>query len=290
MKKYIPYVIVVLLVILIGGELTYIVLSDKKENTKSSTKKPEDSINHSFKLLNTEKKTNENSEEQLIQKYELTLNNQVKNIEIAYTYKYHEANEFDEAYEEVIGMYNNEEVFYNFEITSTSNKDTKFTSEFINNNFNSKNFHIIKGTDNKEYFGISTNKNYGLSVIPSNVLYIYNENFEQIINNIPGYGGCAQDNFLTILGGATAYQLEDNSKWYEDVFNVCSDDENIWCHIGVKLTNDKIYYLTPQVDNYNALEDNFGTMEEREYTINNNKLEYKTINTYKIVDGAGQIC
>lgn len=94
---------------------------------------------------------------------------------------------------------------------------------------------------------------------------------------------------MTVFNGATGFILENENAWYPNIYNMCNYYDGK-CYIGVKIENNKIYYLYPNVDFENRQENYYGYMEEREYTINNNKLEYKVLNKYKIINGAGQVC
>ena len=49
-----------------------------------------------------------------------------------------------------------------------------------------------------------------------------------------------------------------------------------------KIENNKIYYLA-HIHNGDCL----GNLEERVYTIKNDKLIYEVLNTYKVLNGAG---
>ena len=99
---------------------------------------------------------------------------------------------------------------------------------------------------------------------------------------------------MIIVTESTAYTLENNKKpWYSNNFNNPSTKLNSnsieILKINVKIENDKIYYLAPILKE-NGKENDYGILEEREYTINNNKLEYKVVNSYKIIDTVGLVC
>lgn len=60
----------------------------------------------------------------------------------------------------------------------------------------------------------------------------------------------------------------------------------------VKIEDKIIFYLMPVINNYEEFVNGSkidGYMEERAYTIDENKLEYEVINRYKITDVAGTI-
>lgn len=257
-------------------------LDNNQDNNQPSKPSTDNKLQDGIKLIKTADSNNK-----ILQEYEVILNGKKSTINIVYTYKYTPANEYEDAYEEVSGTLNGKEVYYKFNLAqNSSNKNQIFNSNFIASAFNTKNFKIVKGEDNKNYLTVASNKTAGLYIGNSNVLYIYNDKIEQIVKDIPRYG-YGKDDFMTIKGGPTGFELEDDSKWYSDTFNVCSTSED-WCHIGVKIEADKIYNLVP-ILNSNFTEGNMGKMEERVYTINNDKLQYKVLNSYKIVNGAGQI-
>lgn len=293
-EKYIYIVIALILVAAISSGVTYILIKSnnaEQNQTPNNDKpleednQPTENLKSGFKLLSTDKVN-----DTIIQKYELILNSKKQEIDIKYTYEYHEANEDEEAYEEIIGKINNTPVYYNTNILKDSDlKKQTFTENNINKEFNTNNFQLIQGTDNIDYFTIRTNNMNGMYVAPTNGLYIFNDKLENLTNNFPSYDGCTTANYMIIEGGPTGLELENENAWYKDTYGLCKSNEN-WCHIGVKIENDKIYYLYPKVDFANMTDTYYGYIEEREYTINNNKLEYKTLNTYKIIGAAGQVC
>ena len=73
-------------------------------------------------------------------------------------------------------------------------------------------------------------------------------------------------------------QVENANPWYED--SKCKDE---LCHRIFKIEDNKIYYLVSKLkDDYQ--EGDYGVLEERVYTINDNKLTYEVINTYNITE------
>lgn len=112
---------------------------------------------------------------------------------------------------------------------------------------------------------------------------VYNDNLE-LIN---------KEEIIAYSGGCVLYLDKDYEKndykdkffkWYKDNFDYsllgCISD----CEVRGKIENNKIYNYVPKL---NKNEQGTGTLEEREYTINNNKLEYKVINIYTIYGGTG---
>ena len=78
--------------------------------------------------------------------------------------------------------------------------------------------------------------------------------------------------------------------YYEDSLNICDNQNYDDCHIYVKVENNKIYYLTPNISYHeeylnHVYDENYEVeVEERLYTINNNKLTYEVINTYPVLE------
>lgn len=75
--------------------------------------------------------------------------------------------------------------------------------------------------------------------------------------------------------------------WYDNEYSYCQvyTQDIIPCHTMFKIKDNKIYYLKSKLkENYS--QNDYGTLEERVYTINNDKLEYKVINKYKIIEMA----
>lgn len=291
-EKYIYIIIALILVAAISSGATYVLIKnnniEQKEPTSDKTleeNKPIENLKSGFKLLSTE-----SINDTIIQKYEVILNDKKQTLNVNYSYIYHEKNEDEDAYEEIVGKIDNNEVYYNTNILKENDlKKQTFTENNINKEFNTNNFQIIQGTDNLDYFTIRTNNMNGIYVAPTNGLYIFNDKLENLINNFSSYDGCTTNNYMIIKGGPTGLELENENAWYKDSYGLCKSNEE-WCHIGVKTENNKIYYLYPKVDFANMTDTYYGYLEERVYTINNNKLEYKTINNYKIIGAAGQVC
>lgn len=228
------------------------------------------SVEPSIKLTNTEVQT-----DKVIQEYALVLNSKKQTLKVEYTYEC-----FADEFCEVTGKLNDIDVYAITDGIEDFNKSNRLNKSFIDSKFNISNFHFIKGEDNKYYLAISTNRTKAGFYQPYyNELYIFNDNIVKI-----------NTDYIIIENGAIAYHMEDDSKWYKDTFNVCQS-EDTKCHIFTKIENNKIYYLTPKLFDCPLQEsNNHGNIEEREYTIKNNNLNYKVLNKYKIVNIEGQSC
>ncbi len=143
---------------------------------------------------------------------------------------------------------------------------------------NEDNFKIIKGTDNKNYI-IIVHDNYNNAFVSgtSNEMLVLNDELELV---------------------SKEFMIESLSPDYATHNGFILDDYigNIPCKVEgkefyknnkyVKIENNEIHFLFPKMDNNSSLPE---YLEERVYTINNNKLEYKVINTYKVVDVCQQL-
>ena len=129
---------------------------------------------------------------------------------------------------------------------------------YINEYFNEDNFIIFSGADDVNYLIVET-----FFLPPANGIGMdynfYNQNFEFI-------------GALDVIVQGQSLQVEDesifyNKERYEDY------------QIRSRIDNDKIYNLYQKdcLDDY---------IEERVYTINNNRLEYEVINTYQVFEVA----
>jgi len=154
----------------------------------------------------------------------------------------------------------------------------------------------ITGKDNQKYYIKIDEENSQIK--------IYNNQLEEIKTNMNIYN-C--NDLIEYSGFIYTYnfgvvELEDNSIWYNntigiDTSKIISDiDFMKKPPISVKVENNKIYFLMPKLNLTNLgdgiveLNDkDYGIIEERVYTINNNQLEYNVINNYKII-GIYQTC
>lgn len=287
-EKNIYLVIILILVVVISCGITYILTINKNhEETKEpvDNDKKEETPNKEELILEdgvTLKNTTMNNDT-IIQEYEIILNGKKQNIKIIYTYQLNE-----DGSEMIEGKLNNEKIYSVLTMNEIPNKDAIFDKDIIEKNFNEKNFSLIKGEDNKNYLTIY---NYDSNFItpPTVGLYILNDNLDFITEGLVSNDGCnTKENFMTIAS-PVGYQLENNiSPWYENTF--INFDNNLNQDINIKIENNQIYYLVVNKRDSNT-ENNYGNLEERIYTINNNKLNYKIKNNYKIIEvKKGQVC
>lgn len=264
-EKYIYLVLGIILIVVIACSIIYVVKTNsnkteiKEENSNSNEEKP--ILKDGVTLKNTYQEGND-----IIQEYEVILNGIKNNFKINYTY----SNCYDISYC-INGKYNDYNLYYGE--FYNMNIDNLFTAQTIEQKFNESNFKIIKGNDKKDY----------LLIYAFDSLYIFDENLEIVKYGIDSnwYEGDNKNAF--IMASTTNIPVLDN--YYDDALNICDNWDSDICSIYVKVENNQIYYLTPNIS-YNDYINNydFGTpieVEERVYTINNGKLTYEIINTYK---------
>ena len=217
----------------------------------------------------------------IIQEYEIILNNKKNNLQITYTYKY----EIDSLTHVINGIMKNTNLYDMYLRDNINNKNyTKeelFNITKLNDEFNETNFKIIKGTDNKSYLSIFADNPY------TAFLYIFNDQLNIVSDGIESTNWYDSDNgdgfVITSFVNIPVLENQENI-WYEDTYN--TNNNNIY----VKVENNKIYYLTPNISYYeeylnHVYDENYEVeVEERVYTINNNKLTYEVINTYQVLE------
>ena len=84
---------------------------------------------------------------------------------------------------------------------------------------------------------------------------------------------------LSVIENAQGIDVEDESIWYTD--NLQLDNNNEEYQVRSKIAGNKICNLYYDCSFYPDI------LEERIYTINNNKLEYEVINTYQVLGSSG---
>ena len=284
-EKYIYLVLGIILIVVIACSITYIVATNNNktetkeepnDNQEENNNKDEQVLKDSVTLKNTYQEGNN-----IIQEYEVILNNKVNNFSIAYTYQSDLA--YNNDIHEIIGIFNNTEIvrrgYININQTEYTKENT-FNESNIKEIFDESNFILIKGDDNQNYLLVQTVAVDALDGFNTSVLYVYNDELDLISKNIiteeaspdyTSYDGFIIDNFI----GNIPCDYVGNSPLYDRTFKII--DSNTETSQYTKIENNQIYFLFPKInENYNN-----GILEERVYTINNNKLEYTIINTYK---------
>ncbi len=240
---------------------------EEEENESNDDETSEDYV----KLVDTREDDN-----QVIQEYEMVLNGEKQEFEIAFESAYNTESGYDF---EIEAFLNNSKVYGDSgEVISANN----FNIESINTIFNEHNFQFIKGEDNRNYLVLTCYYFYpsGASV-----------NYKVLISDL------SQEYSFSLINGGSSYTLE-NDIWYDNPIYFDREqysflDENGYflldllnqsTEIFTKIEDDKIYTLNYEGD---CTE---GKLEERVYTLNNNKLEYEVINQYKILEASGAAC
>lgn len=288
-EKYIYMVLGLILVGVISSGVTYMILDNEKNNKAPNENNGENkepiTLENSVKL---EKEYELN--DKIFQEYTIVLNNKKQILKIEYSYTFNE----QEGYV-VKGIWNQNEIYFdtyqsNSEVFNKTDLKKFYTVDHIKKAINENNFQFIKGTDDKSYLTITSVQNYEYG--PLKQFYIINDNLKIINKQFNQYGTDINnngDNAMIIVGESSFMTTNDlEAHTYKGALKVCTPLNT--CNSNLKIENDKIYYLNPVLKNESDWQENdYGTLEERVYTINNNKLEYKVENTYKITAIAGQI-
>ena len=256
-KVLIGIIIVLVGVLVAEGIYLFTRKEEKKENNINIPKEEEE---------DSESNDNETSEDyvklvntreednQVIQEYEMVLNGEYQEFDITF-----EIN-VGEGYWDIDSTLGDSYLFSVWYDTDPLNNYVDFIAQYFNEN----NFIIFPGIDGVNYLIIQ-----GYAFPPAGGVgidyNIFNQNWDYIGN-------------LAVIYQGQGVVLEDESVWYLDNLNI--DTVQDYNKIRSKIEGDKIYNLYYTCD----------YMEERVYTINNNKLEYEVINQYKILEASGATC
>ncbi len=280
-EKYIYIVIIVILLgVIIGGGAYFLTRDNNKNNTvtnnteNNNTDKNDDTVTlqDGIKLVNSKEE-----DDKIIQEYEIIINGKNKKAEIIYELK-QEEDEYS-----ITGYFNGTEIYKKWNyitegvLANPNEYNEQANVSTINNNFSEKNFSFIKGNDNKNYLAIKTYEDNGEAYGGPSYI-IFNDNFINLINSYQN----ARNNRFEILEKLEELYFENGIKpWYKNN-NVCKMyNENEDCQIRTKIEDNKIYYLHYNQD---VAEYDFGSVEERIYTINNGILNYEVVNSYKVTE------
>lgn len=295
MKKVLIIIVVLLSFGAIGFGIYYASTHDfgtnKRENhERENIELNEDSIevkkDDSVTLVSTEE-----VDDSFVQTYKIVINNLEKTLEVEFLYRDNK----EEKEQSLTGDYSGAVLYSYYE--NYEEEATLYDTSMIERSFNENNFSFITGQDGESYLVIHTNI-YDDGAGEEDKLYILNDSFEFVDNDLVDYSGSNETHGMTIMSTYTGYTLENNeSPWYTDDFNACSTPSN--CYINVKIEDNKIYYLAPVLNEVSSDEDEptdeeeevqeFGNLEERVYTIRDGKLEYEVVKRYKIVGISGQV-
>ena len=258
-KVLIGIIIVLVGVIIAEGVYLFTNKEDRKENNSSiNIPKEEEEENESNDNETSEdyvKLVNTREEDnQVIQEYEMVLNGEYQEFDITF-----EIN-VGEGYWDIDSTLGDSYLFSVWYDTAPPNNYVDFIAQYFNEN----NLIIFPGIDGINYLIIQ-----GYAFPPAGGVgidyNIFNQNWDYIGN-------------IAVIYQGQGVVLEDESVWYLDNLNI--DTVQDYNKIRSKIEGDKIYNLYYTCD----------YMEERVYTINNNKLEYEVINQYKILEASGATC
>ena len=243
---------------------TYFIMRNQTENKNTNINENNsepDNINpDSIKLTNTSIANND-----IIENYDIIINGKQKKLTATFSWIDYAGADYDNHAYTLKGKFNDQE----FLDLNFSDEVNLFNIHNIKNLLNTSNFQFLKGSDNKNYLLIAFNISSDLNSSFGN-LYIFNDDLKLIDEMI------IKDNHV-------GWELENNTyPYYEDNLGMCDNFDlyNNMCNIKVKIANNQIYYLQDQINS--DTNTSIGYVEERVYTINNNKLSYEVINTYKI--------
>ncbi len=281
LKKGLLITLLVVIVALGASGITYLIMDKNSTTPETPTNQPTE-VKEQIKRVETVK-----NGEKIVQKYEIQMNGKTVPVNVEFTKR---LEVLDEQYEIIEGSINNKQIYLDYTYTYKNENDKdyeeaiNFLPNTIDREFTINNFKIIKGTDNKDYLVA-----YGLidfnfdAEVPSK-LYVFNDKMELL-----QFPKNEDSKFCTPDGGEyinidKANLVTKEDIWYENTFGLRNARR-----VTTKIVDNKIYQLT-QIMKVLPEENDYGTIEERVYTINNNKLEYTVANTYKAIDGAGQVC
>lgn len=235
-------------------------VGDEDSNLNDNTN---EDVEDYVRLVDTREEGN-----QIIQNYEMVLNGEHQEFEIEFDCELGRGinGDFDTYY--VTAEFDNA-LLYDMESYDQSNV---FNISDINKNFNADNFRIITGGDNKSYLTVYGNTSYGI------MLYIFNDDLELLTDDLISFDIFSFNGFPITLEYSVPCQLESGVQpWYENEWNVSTNH-----FINVKIEDNKIYFLAPTMKSSIA-ESEFGTVEERVYTISDSNLKYEVLNVYSVI-------
>ena len=289
MKKVLIIIVVLLSFGVIGFGIYYVSTHDFSIDRKGNTPENVELNDGSLEVKDDDRVTLVSTEEidnSFVQTYQIVINGEERTLEVEFLYRNNE----DAQEQSLTGEYSGATLYVYYE--KYDEDASGYDANMIDSSFNENNFHFISGQNGESYLLIHTNI-YDDGAGEEDKLYILNDNLEFIDNDLVDYTGSSETQGMSIMSTYTSYTLEnDEYPWYEDSFNVCSTPSN--CYINVKIEDNKIYYLVPVLNEINDenLEEseeptNYGSLEERVYTIRDGVLSYEVIKRYTITGISG---
>lgn len=275
-KETVLYIVIAILLVVVSCGTTYIIMEGKykDDNPKTNIQEPnskdsETEYRNEVKLKETKK-----DGDKIVQNFTIDINGKSHLMKLEFN------NTNADSWQTVKGLYKNIEL-YSYE----SDANMNFNEEAIKSVMNEKNFGFIKGTDNKFYLYVLATNTYPAG--DQNIfMYIFNDELEMIQGNMK-YQTPGKYRTFAVNNGQTLYYVgeKEEHKTYTDTFGICDGKE--YCDNILKIVDNKIYYY--EVIDFQIADKTTGTLEERVYTVGNNKLEYTTINKYNIVSIVGAV-
>lgn len=267
--------IVILTIVLSSSVTYYIVKQNTKEQEKADDKKEDDKKNTpniAFKDIYDES-------DKIIEEYDISLNGKINTVKVAFTHSSRE--DIGCTVHLVLGYIGDTIIYAREYVGSKLGKNEVFNKDIIKKTFNVINFDTIKGQDDKTYlivYDISNNVAYEnkMMVYDDNMKLLTKDLFAKTYDHINRYGFNMQYFYdspcertgLPLYVNTTPFYSENGMSF-------------------VKKEDDKIYFLAMEIDE--SKEGRPGKLEERVYTVKDDKLEYKVLNTYDIPEICQQI-
>ncbi len=266
LEKSIYAVIILVLVAAIACGTTYLVMMDKDNTNTENNEEINKNSNDGVKLVDVKLVGDE-----IIKNFDVTLNGKQNTLTVKYSYNY------DSQFhvQSVVGRFG-KAVFSEYEYSDLYfTKSDIFNVERVRERLTADDFIIIKGNDSKNYLGVIS------STKSDNVLYILNDNLDILdVNSNDIYYPLYRDvRGFMITTFYNSPCLEKGFTWYDNTFNIIDEIYRPKLAFKVKIEDNKIYYLA--LKGKDVLATDGAVIEERVYTINNDKLSYEVINTYK---------
>lgn len=225
----------------------------------------------------------------ITQKFKAYINGKDIDIELDYNYKIEPLTNDKYGYkrmEIVEGKLGNLVLFSKqTKNNSTSQRAEIFETNKIDKEYTIDYFEVIRGTDGKDYIAMATHI-YDVDDNPrANYLYILNDKLEVINREFDDISRCRFFKDVMMIHPGDVGLLKNENIWYKNKWNYNNMRAK---YSSLKIENDKIYLL---LHNTNLDEmGGFGTIEERVYTIADDKLEYTVEKTYKADSKYGDVC
>lgn len=275
-RKY-YYMIGVLLAIIAVCALSFALLGNRNKDPKEPSK--ENEMADSVKVKEIKK-----AGEKFIETYDVTMNGKKSTFEIEYNYEY------ETDYANIYAKIKNTKEPISIEVQETDSekfKNDNFTETNLKKKLTEDDFRFFKGEDGKSYLLVIV-KTYHFVSGHSDYLYAFDDELKLVEGDI-ARDECSNDEAMTIRNDASISMSkeEPGKTGYDDTLGIYKNTDRRF-YLNLKIVDDKIYYL--KSDYTTATEGNYGTIEERIYTIKDSKWTYTIKDKYKITDGAGQMC